>query len=443
MPKLRTHDDDSALSRLKVQIAMATMLAFAAAAVLTWHFLPPPLPKVVRLGTGPVGGDYARFAEGLREEVAKRGIQLELIATAGSMENLRLLLAGELDVGLVQSGNLAPAEVDRLESVAAVFYEPMLLVVRSEWAAEHGRDVEGGRIAIGKPGSGANALARELLADQGVSNGAPPGTELVELGDKRALDALLSGEVDSGIFVTSLDVDWVHTLFSHEGLRVADFALAEAFTRHYRYLRRLVIPTGLIDLRAEIPSADIDVIATTASLVIRPETHHAIIPLLIESVRDQLSQGSLLAAPDQFPSAYGVEAPLAEDAQQYFDRGPSFLYRVLPFRYAFASTRLVFLLLPLVTLMYPLYRSLGLAYRWLVQRRVYRWYGVLRRLERKMDAAKGANFDPIRVQLEQVGAEIRVTRIPARYASSLFALRAHHLQLVSRLEGLEKAASGS
>ena len=41
------------------------------------------------------------------------------------------------------------------------------------------------------------------------------------------------------------------------------------------------------------------------------------------------------------PSAHGVEAPLAEEALQYFERGPSFFYRWLPFQYASAATRLL------------------------------------------------------------------------------------------------------
>jgi len=106
-----------------------------------------------------------------------------------------------------------------------------------------------------------------------------------------------------------------------------------------------VIPAGLINLRDEIPPNDIELIATTASLVTRPDVHSALIPLLIASARKQLYQGGLLADPEQFPSAHGVEAPLADDALHYFERGPSFFYRWLPYQYAQAATRLSIILL--------------------------------------------------------------------------------------------------
>jgi TRAP-type uncharacterized transport system substrate-binding protein len=436
MPERRHRIDELAGQKVGARLSALGVAVFAIAVVVAWQLLPPPLPRVVRFGTGPVDSHYARFGEAFRNEVAEDGITLEIVQTAGSMENIRLLLAGEIDVGLVQSGNLSDAEAEQLQSIAALFHEPVLVVERAEWNADH---IEGGRIAVGAPGSGAHAQALELLEDQGVTDGVPPGTELVELGGEAAVEALGAGEVDSGIFVTSLDVPWVAPLFADPRLRVTDFELAEAFTRHYRYLSRVVVPAGLVDLRSEIPASDVELIATTASLVIRPGAHHGIIPVMIEAARELLFQGGLLAEPDEFPSPHGVEAPLAEEALQYFERGPSFFYRWLPFRYAFAVTRLAIIALPLLTLLYPLIRSVGPTYRWVMERRVYRWYRLLRRAERKMDdSSNAAELAAVRADLERMGEEIRETFVPSRHAARLYALRAHHRMLLDRLEGFEK-----
>lgn len=426
------------LSSKGVRIGGALLLVFGVTAVVARHYLPPPLPEVVRLGTGPDGGYYSRFGDALRKEVAEHGVELELVTTAGSVDNIRQLLDGEIDVGLVQGGNLSDAQAQQLVSIASVFYEPLLLVTRADWEADH---VEGGRIAIGEAGSGVHELARELLEAQGVRDGVPPATRFVEIGGQRAVEALLAGEVDSAIFVTPIDVIWARTLFTEPSLRVTNFALAEAFTRHYRYLTRIVIPAGLIDLHDEIPPQDVQVIATTASLVARRDINSAVIPLLIESAREQLYQGDLLADPGEFPSGRGVEAPLAGEAQQYFERGPSFFYRWLPFRYASAATRLTIILIPLLTLLYPLFRSAGPAYRWVNERRIYRWYGVLQKIERRMDASHDvANLQQLRTELERIGKRIRATHVPARYGENLFALQVHLQLLVNRLESLEKNA---
>lgn len=412
------------------------LFVFVATAIVAWSLLPAPLPGIVRLGTGPVGSQYARFGEALRKEVAKQGVELELVTTAGSMENIRLLADGEIDVALLQGGIQGDAPDARIESIASVFYELVLVAERADWDASH---IEGGRIAIGPPGSGGNAVSRQLLEDQGVRDGVPPGTQLVEIGGQRAVEALRAGELDSGVFVTPFESPDVRTLFTDPSLRVTDFALAEAFTRYYPFLRKVVIPAGLIDLRLEVPPTDVQAIATIASLVIGPDAHRALIPLLIESARASLHRWGKLAAPGEFPSALGVEALLAPEARQYFDRGPSFFYRWLPFRYASAATRLTIFLIPLLTLLYPLFRLAGPAYRTLIRRRVYRWYKVLQKIEGKMDSnGDAASLLEIRKDIERIGDQIRRTHVPASYGASLFELRVHHRLLVDRLERFEQ-----
>ena len=427
--------DDHAVGDTLIRIGAVTTGVVLVAAAMAWVFLPPPLPDVVRFGTGPEGGYYARFGESLQQQVAERGVSLELIHTAGSVENIERLLDGSIDVGLIQGGNLSYMDGERLLSIASVFYEPLLLVERSEWRSSH---IEGGRIAIDEPGSGVHALAKQLLADQGVQDGTPAGTQLLPIGGQRAVDALLQGEVDSAIFVTPITEDWVLTLFADPKLRVTNFRLAEAFSRHYRYLKSDVIPTGLVDLHSEVPPEDKQVLLTTASLVARPGIHPALIPLLIESAREQLYQGSLLAEPGEFPSAYGVEAPLADEARQYFEQGPSFFYRWLPFRYASAATRFMIVLIPLLTLLYPLFKMAGPAYRMVNRRRIFRWYRVLKRIEKDIDSKISAeNARRIRKELERLDAEIRSMHVPAGYSAELFNLRVHRRLLVDRLSAIE------
>jgi hypothetical protein len=136
-----------------------------------------------------------------------------------------------------------------------------------------------------------------------------------------------------------------------------------------------------------------------------------------------------------------VDAPLADDAARYFRRGPSFFYRFLPFRLAHLLTRLMLLILPLLTLLYPLFKSAGPLYRWLVLRRVYRWYRVLRALEAELDqVGDPAEIDQVEADLERVDEEIRATNVPSRFAADLYQLRQHRRLLVERCRNLRAAA---
>ena len=70
--------------RVGLRVAGAAILVCVVGFAIAWSLLPPPLPEVVRLGTGPDGGYYHRFGEALRAEFAEHRIDLQLVPTAGS-----------------------------------------------------------------------------------------------------------------------------------------------------------------------------------------------------------------------------------------------------------------------------------------------------------------------------------------------------------------------
>ena len=107
----RFHNDSMRDRDATVFIWVALLVVLVVAAVAAWSFLPPPLPQAVRFGTGPDDGYFATFGEELRKEVAEHGIDLELVGTDGSVDNVQLLLDGKLDVAIVQGGILSEAEV--------------------------------------------------------------------------------------------------------------------------------------------------------------------------------------------------------------------------------------------------------------------------------------------------------------------------------------------
>ena len=93
------------------------------------------------------------------------------------------------------------------------------------------------------------------------------------------------------------------------------------------------------------------------------------------------------------------------------------------------------MLLPLLTLLYPLFKTAGPLFRWIIQRRVFRWYRVLRALENRIERADTEEErGQIRERLKHVEREIWNTHVPARYAADLFQLRRHHQLLLDRLK---------
>jgi len=419
-------------ARLGLKLWGPMIVLIIVACFLIWQFVPRPLPTTITLATGSPDGHYTIFGRALRERMAERGVSVKLVRTKGSADNIRLLLAGEVDLALVQSGGLAKEEAATLRTICSLFREPCFLFRRKDVADDA---VDGLRLAIGEQGSGTRQLIGRLLEDAGIRPGDGRGTRVLDLGGPAAVKALLAGEADIAAFVTAPDVPWLRPLFESPDIRLRPFERATAMTHHYRFLNELVIPAGLIDLIEGLPAEDAVVVATTASLVGQADIHAGLIPLLIESCRDELADGALLSAPDEFPSVHGVDAPVHRDAADYFRHGPSLFQRLLPGTLGNTIARLSILLVPLLTLLFPLLKGAGPLFRWIVQRRVFRWYRVLRALEAAMDASDDAESRAaVREELERVGEEIRHTHVPSRYAADLFHLRTHHRMLIDRLD---------
>ena len=90
---------------------VAALLLF----VLALRLMGPTPPRRLRIGAGPLDGQYHHYALRYREEMAKDGIEIEVVTTEGSIENLERLAKRDVDVAFVQGGtaraqHLGPAD---------------------------------------------------------------------------------------------------------------------------------------------------------------------------------------------------------------------------------------------------------------------------------------------------------------------------------------------
>jgi TRAP-type uncharacterized transport system substrate-binding protein len=406
---------------LKVYIPIVILIigAFAVAS----RFVNPAPPRYLRIASGAPQGAYAESARRYREILARDGITLEVVTTSGSMENLKLLQArtGGVDVAFIQGGTASP-DTPGLVSVGSVFFEPLWVFVRKSVRASYLGKLAGRRLALGVEGSGTRVLALQLLGASGVSE----GSNLVASGGDEAVQALLTGRVDAAFFVTARPFPQLEPLLRATGIRLMSLAQADAFSQRLRFLSKVILPQGALDLAANIPPRDVTLLAPAATLVARENLHPAIIDRLIQAAIEVHGRGQLFTEPDQFPSPRFVDIRLSPDAERYLKTGPTFLRRHLPFWVATVLERFTVMLIPLVTLMLPLLRFAPPAYRWQVRRRIYRWYGALGDIERRALAARtAAERADILGQLNRVEADVAKLHVPLGYADSHYHLRTH------------------
>ena len=129
----------------------------------------------VRLAAGDPGGLYLAFAEILAKRVQTRypNIAVDVLPTEGTVENLARLRSADVDMGLALAD---VAERDRAtgpagtapQAVARVYENYLQVIVRDSAAAQQLSDLQGMRVSIGPPGSGAAATSEVLFEAAGL-----------------------------------------------------------------------------------------------------------------------------------------------------------------------------------------------------------------------------------------------------------------------------------
>ena len=163
--------------------------------------------EATRIGwaTATKGGGFQLFGEKVAEviNITDNQLKVEALATKGSRHNLKLLEAGEVDVGQVE-GNAARIALDGvgrpaadLKVLSVMYPNPGMFVVRGDSKYRSIEDLKGQPIAFGTKASGLRILVNDVLVGLGLEpdkdfqqiilNKAADGPRLVIDGEAEAL----------------------------------------------------------------------------------------------------------------------------------------------------------------------------------------------------------------------------------------------------------------
>lgn len=416
----------------------ALTLLVIAGFVVAFGYVGAPPPKVVRLAAGSPDGAYYRYGQRYAEILAKDGITLEVVATAGSVENLARLSSGDVALALVQGGCASDADRARLQSLGSFFAEPVWVFTRTAMPVGQLSELKSKRIAVGSPGSGTAVLSRQLLAVNGVT---ALNATLVQTDPAETARALLEEAVDAAMFVAAPDAPFVRHLAEAPGIALLDLGRTAAYARRYAYLTPAVLSQGVIDLERDIPPRDTRLVATAANLVARTDLNVSLIPALLNAVTRVHQAAGLLESQREFPSADLVDLPVNEDAARYIRNGPSFLYRWLPYTTAVLLDRLKVLALPFVALVLPLLKVGPPLYQWRIRSRIYRWYADVRAIDARLLTDPAPDQESLLARLQSLEQEVASVSVPLAYAGELYHLRLHIRLLQERLNARARHAS--
>jgi uncharacterized protein len=186
------------------------------------------LPETsLTLATGNPGGVFAAYGDALAAVLTSRldGVTVRTRSTDASVENLRLVAAGEADLGFSLGDTAAdavrgtgdfgrPLEVQALTRTYDSFVH---LVVRDSSPVADVRDLRGLRVGVGSPGSGTRVVAQRVLRLAGLPLSRVRASSRPLQADA---DALADGDLDAFFFVSGLPNQAVRDLAARVPVRL-------------------------------------------------------------------------------------------------------------------------------------------------------------------------------------------------------------------------------
>jgi len=397
-------------------------------------FLKPSPPKSFSIATGREDGAYYRFAKEYKKLLKKEGITLKIYPTAGSVEALKLLDAGKVDVAFVQGGTAKKyANSKNLSSLASIFYEPLWVFYRKDLSSvNYLYDLKGKKISVGEKGSGTKALSELLLSQNGVDK---DNSEIFYLNSKQSLKAIEEGKIDAVFMVVSPKSNNVKELLKHKDIELFGFKRALAYKQKFLYLTELVLGEGIIDLKNNIPSTDKKLLSTTCTLVENNDFNPELMRLLLKIAKKVHSKRTIFAQEGFFPNYKYTQIPMNEDAKIYLIKGDSFLEKIFPFRVAVTINRLIIFLIPLITLLLPFFKGILPLYRWRIRYKIYKWYGQLNSIDDKIDDMDIKKLEESIKKIKELQKEIKEqTDIPLSYMGEYYNLQLHIDLILKKLK---------
>jgi uncharacterized protein len=425
-------------NRWHLFVVLSAILCSAAIVWLALEILIPSPPKKITIATGQRNQIYQAIGDKYRTILARAGVDIDVRLTNGAVENLELLNDPHSGVtaGIVQGGISDGAHSPDLLSLGRINYQVYWIFYSATETLTDLRQLKGKRIALGPEGSGQRAMTEKVLEISGVS---PENSTLSGLSAQDAVNAMNDGKIDALFLPFALDSPILGSLLANSRVRPMSFTEAEALTRIFPYLDRLVLPRAVIDFERIVPSTDMILIAASNVVLVRKDIHPAMIDLLARAIMETHGKPGPFQQAGEFPKLTDPEYPVSETALDFYKNGPSFLNRYLPFWMTNYARRIIAVVATVIAIVLPLFSYAPKGYKWLVNARLNSMYRRLRRIEARLQhEVTTADVSALEDDLDGVDRAIHSLAVPMRYSDVYFSVKSH-LDLVRTRIGSRRA----
>ncbi|KAE9632591.1 TAXI family TRAP transporter solute-binding subunit [Parasedimentitalea maritima] len=414
---------------------------FGVAAILTGSVvmlfrLHPPM--ALTLAAGPSGGAYHQLAGRYRAILARDGIDLVVVDTAGSAENAGLIETTQVDAAFLQGGIAVQGQ--STEAIGAIFFEPMVFLTRQDIEVPANPALWSDlRISSGRLGSGTAAAFDDFQAAVGLR---PALNQHFDMGYSDAVSALIEGTIDVAVFVAPIDAPYLVAAYADHRIRLLPLDYSEAISRRLNYANTVTVPTGAISLKPVVPPVPRQLLALEARLAISDSLHPALVNRLTMAAIELHSARDIITDQGQFPSVEGTGLSVNNAARQLILNGPSTWHDWLPYWMAAQVNRLFLLMLPILFLLLPMLRAVPSLYAFLMRWRVLQHYPEIKQIEDDLaqapDLSLLVEMDQRLVELDERLAQVR---LPPLYRQTAYNARIHIELVRKRISAQQEAVA--
>lgn len=400
-------------------VALALLVIWWAA-----NFPLPLPPRTLTFVVGDADSTNAQTARRYRDQLERMGLALDIQIAAGQTAALQRLgqSGGEAPAGFgtgMQSG-AAPG----VQALAIVGKQPVWVFTRlptiTQIAQLKGASV--GTDALGTPSADA---AVTMLAQAQLR---PSDYKLVSLDAARGSQALQDGAIDAAIVVASEDGPVVQQLARTPGIQMLGIDRATALIAREPRLRPFVLPQGAIELRGDIPSRDLTMAASMNHLLVRSDMHPALQRLLLNVAQEIHEAPGFLTRQGEFPQLRDTDFPLSPISRAVALGERPWLERVLPYRLAQQAALFLYVVLPVLALLFLILRWIPNVFAWRVNAVLQNYYGELKFLEAEIEptaANRPMGLRDLLSRLDAIEQQVAALQLPDRFADRWYTLREH------------------
>ena len=401
-----------------LKIYLPIFLLIGATFYISAQFISPAPTKVLTIATGRDTGSYFEYAQRYKKLLEAEDIEVKIIQSAGSLETLELLKNKKADIGFVQGGTVKEDDSKVLESIASIYFEPLwLFTKKTQKPINYLKELTSLTISIGEVGSGTTALVSQIFKANNL-NINQKNIKNLNLND--SYKALKDGNIDLFFSVISADSPIILKLLEDKSIQSISLKRVKAYEKNFSYLKGITIHEGSIDLVKNLPSSDISLLATTASLAVRKDVDDALVRLFAKVIKKENHRN------DSFPSINYLELPINQQAKQYLLHGDSILEKIFPYWIASNIDRLKIMLIPLLTLLIPIFKGFMPLYRWRIRSKIYKWYKKLDHHEQNFETYNEKELQDAIKSLKHLQSEIKEhTDVPLAYMNEYYMLKTH------------------